>query len=206
MHAYLLVVQNTEYLVQSTELAKKLKAKIMEFSLKKIDDVRSLNSFTSLKINEPTAILINSIEESTSEALNAFLKNLEEPQENLYYILTTSNLSAILPTIVSRCQVIKTINGQSLAVNHQSSADFLKKSVGEKLAFTDKIKDRGEAINFVQEIIFYLHNSLKQAKENYLELAENLKNMNRTLAYLKANGNINLQLTRMVIELNLGYN
>jgi DNA polymerase-3 subunit delta' len=202
MHAYILVGQEINNLqLTINNLAGKLKAKTMEFPLKKIDDVRQLNSFTSLTVSQPTAILINSIEEATTEAMNAFLKNLEEPQENLYYILTTSNLSAILPTIISRCQVIKTMNNLQFTSDNELTERFLKKSVGEKLEYCDKIKDRKEAINFVQELIFYLHNLLQKTKENYLELAENLKNLSRTLNYLKANGNINLQLTRMVINL-----
>jgi DNA polymerase-3 subunit delta' len=202
MHAYLFAGGEISNLKsQISNLTKKLGAKTMEFPLKKIDDVRALNSFTSLKINEPTAILLNSIEEATPEALNAFLKNLEEPQENLYYILTANSLAAILPTIVSRCQVIKPTTYNLQPTTNQLSVDFLKKSVGEKLAYCDKIRDRGEAINFVQELIFYLHDLLKKAKENYGNLAENLKNLSRTLTYLKANGNVNLQLTRMVVNL-----
>jgi DNA polymerase III gamma/tau subunit len=202
MHAYLLIGQTTDNLQLTTEnLAKKLKAKIMEFPLKKIDDVRALNSFTSLAVSQPTAILINSIEEATTEAMNAFLKNLEEPQDNLYYILTTSSLAAVLPTIVSRCEIIKLKNGRNEEIKNGDLEKFFNKSVGEKLAYTDKIKDRGEAINFVQELIFYLHNLLQKTKENYIEIAKNLRNLSRTLTYLKANGNVNLQLTRMIINL-----
>ena len=35
-------------------------------------------------------------------AANSFLKTLEEPVENLYFILVTSDINALLPTIVSR--------------------------------------------------------------------------------------------------------
>ena len=40
----------------------------------------------------------------TPPAANAFLKILEEPPEKSTFILTTSNMNAIIPTIVSRCQ------------------------------------------------------------------------------------------------------
>ena len=133
------------------------------------------------------------------------MKNLEEPQENLYYILTANSLAAVLPTIVSRCQVIKTTyNLQPTTYN--KNENFFQMGLGQKLAYTDKIKDRGEAENFVQELIFELHNLLRTTKENYAVLAQNLQNLSRTLVYLKANGNVNLQLTRMVIDLNFKYN
>ena len=41
------------------------------------------------------------------EAANALLKLLEEPPQNLMLILTTSNIHKILPTIKSRCQMIR---------------------------------------------------------------------------------------------------
>lgn len=43
----------------------------------------------------------------TLEASNALLKNLEDPVPGTIFILTTSNLKAVLPTIISRVRVIK---------------------------------------------------------------------------------------------------
>ena len=39
--------------------------------------------------------------------MNALLKILEEPTEGIYAIFTTKNINRILPTIISRCQVIE---------------------------------------------------------------------------------------------------
>ena len=36
---------------------------------------------------------------------NKLLKILEEPPVNTYFILITSSIHAILPTIISRCQI-----------------------------------------------------------------------------------------------------
>lgn len=47
--------------------------------------------------------IIRDIDNSTAEAQNKLLKVLEEPNSNIYYILTTSNLENVLPTIRSRC-------------------------------------------------------------------------------------------------------
>ncbi|HKI45974.1 MAG TPA: DNA polymerase III subunit delta' C-terminal domain-containing protein [Balneolales bacterium] len=61
-----------------------------------------------LKPNEghKTIIVITNIEKMRKEAGNAFLKLLEEPSENLVFILTTDHIHSLLPTITSRCQII----------------------------------------------------------------------------------------------------
>jgi DNA polymerase-3 subunit delta' len=53
-------------------------------------------------------IIISEIERMRKEASNAFLKMLEEPPEGVMFILTTDNANMLLPTIISRCQLIRT--------------------------------------------------------------------------------------------------
>lgn len=62
-----------------------------------------------LKPNEgrKTVIIMTGIETMRKEAANAFLKLLEEPSEDLIFLLTTGNTEALLPTIISRCQHIQ---------------------------------------------------------------------------------------------------
>jgi len=200
MHAYLLIGNSVQGTAASVEkLAKKLGAKILEFPLVKIGDTRELGKFTALKLTEPTAIIINSIENATAAAQNAFLKNLEEPQENLFYILTSANLAAILPTIISRCQIVKITNNKWQMANKKPE-EFLEKPTGEKLAYCDNIKNRGEAKDFVQEIIFYLHGKLTKSDDKE-KIGKNIEVLTRTLNNLKANGNVNLQLANMAINL-----
>ena len=43
----------------------------------------------------------------TVQAINSILKFLEEPGSEIYAFLTTNNESGILPTIISRCQVLR---------------------------------------------------------------------------------------------------
>jgi DNA polymerase-3 subunit delta' len=52
-------------------------------------------------------IILTGIENMHESASNAFLKVLEEPPEDVLIIMTTDNLNALLPTILSRCQVLK---------------------------------------------------------------------------------------------------
>jgi DNA polymerase-3 subunit delta' len=61
-----------------------------------------------LKPNEGpnNIIIISNIEKMEKPAANAFLKLLEEPSEKLMFLLTSDNVNALLPTIISRCQVV----------------------------------------------------------------------------------------------------
>jgi DNA polymerase-3 subunit delta' len=52
-------------------------------------------------------IIILNIEKMNQEAANAFLKTLEEPQQETVFILTTERIFSLLPTIRSRCQTIR---------------------------------------------------------------------------------------------------
>ncbi|MCX6703958.1 MAG: hypothetical protein NTZ07_00750 [Candidatus Woesebacteria bacterium] len=213
MHAYLLIGQGiTSFQVPLSNLAKKLNAKVMEFPLVKIDDVRSLNNLIRLSFDTPTLIICQNIHQAGEEALNAFLKNLEEPQPNIYFALTAPSTRKVLPTIVSRCQVIR-IKNYDLGIKNGEGEQFLKMSTGEKLAYIDKIsktspggvKDREKAIEFAENLInFYhtaIHSDLNQEVGPLDTLARNAKTATATLNNLKANGNVSLHLTNMVISL-----
>jgi len=118
MHAYLIVGANDQDLkVKINELTTKLGAVKMLFRLQKIEDARELKNLVKFSFSEKTALILENIDSSTVECLNAFLKNLEEPNKNIIYVLTARNLGNVLPTIVSRCQIIR-INGQKLTVNN----------------------------------------------------------------------------------------
>ena len=196
MHAFLLIgADQQEVLSQSLNLAKKLKAKILPFPLAKIEDVRALKSFTALTVSEPTVIYIDSIEKGTEEAQNAFLKNLEEPQPNLFYVLTAVNPASVLPTILSRCEVIR--------LTDNTKASIKKVKLKPTLSDIDKIKDRGEAKAFVQNLINILHSDLLENPENPTKTANNLKVSLKALQNLEANGNVGLQLANLVINLTL---
>lgn len=74
-----------------------------------IDRIRELRRVTALKPLEGQGcvVIIAEVEKMTTEAANALLKILEEPPQGMTMILTTSNINALLPTIVSRCQEIR---------------------------------------------------------------------------------------------------
>ncbi len=49
--------------------------------------------------------VLKNVNNSTTEAMNSLLKFMEEPPQSTYAILTTKNISSVLPTIKSRCQI-----------------------------------------------------------------------------------------------------
>jgi len=72
----------------------------------KIDQIREAKkkvTYSSTSHGKNVIIIMNA-EEMTNEAANAFLKTLEEPNENTVIILTTSRKELLLQTILSRTQ------------------------------------------------------------------------------------------------------
>lgn len=199
MHAFLIIGHPKFTQRKVEELIENLRLKTFNYTIKKIEDVRSLNNFTSLTLDEPTAIVVQSVEEATDEALNAFLKNLEEPQENLYFILTSGNVHSVLATIVSRCQVIRA--GGASSVSDERTDDFIGLSTPEKFLYVDKMRKRDEAVSFLEESILTYHQKLQSSDANYSLLAKYLTVFGQTLNAVQGNGNINLQLTNMVLGL-----
>ncbi len=75
----------------------------------RIDQVRALQH--TLALSPYTAkyriALLPNFQRATEEASNALLKTLEEPPDKVILLLTADTLENLLPTIVSRCEVIR---------------------------------------------------------------------------------------------------
>ncbi len=75
----------------------------------KIDQVREIQSRLALAPYQGryrVAIFLR-FEEATAGASNALLKTLEEPPERVILILTAESGESLLPTIVSRCELLR---------------------------------------------------------------------------------------------------
>lgn len=75
----------------------------------KIDQIRTLQRDVSYKVYEGKrkVYILDHAEALGAEAANALLKTLEEPPSDAVLILLTTNVYALLPTIISRCQLIR---------------------------------------------------------------------------------------------------
>ncbi len=74
----------------------------------KVDQIRALRAKLSLSPYEGDRriALIVGFHQATEQAANALLKTLEEPPPDVVLILTSLSAESLLPTIVSRCEVI----------------------------------------------------------------------------------------------------
>jgi len=74
----------------------------------KIEQIRELRREINLKPFESRKkiYIIDNSEEMTDEASNCLLKTIEEPPDYAIIILICQNIKSILPTIISRCQLI----------------------------------------------------------------------------------------------------
>ncbi len=74
----------------------------------KISQVRNIQLDIVIKPHKKYKIyVIDQAEKMTTEAQNALLKTLEEPPQYAIIIIVTNNKEGILPTIKSRCELIK---------------------------------------------------------------------------------------------------
>ncbi|MEL7834974.1 ATP-binding protein [Fodinibius sp. Rm-B-1B1-1] len=129
---------------------------------------------------QKTVVIMTGIENMKKEAANSFLKLLEEPAEDLIFLLTTDHTEALLPTIISRCQHIqlsplKTDEIKRALIEHddvpENEASYLARVSGGNYAMTrffdvDTLKSTREAI------IEYLRYAYMQDAVNITETAQ----------------------------------
>lgn len=73
-----------------------------------IEKVRELKAQLNLTSQgKYKIVVIQNIERLSIPSQNALLKILEEPPEDVYFILTTRDYKALMETVVSRCRVVK---------------------------------------------------------------------------------------------------
>ena len=80
-----------------------------ESKIKKGDVAKIIQSFDKTALEEKGIMIyvLHLVETMTPVAVNSLLKFLEEPGKNVFAFLTTENESKILPTIISRTQVLR---------------------------------------------------------------------------------------------------
>ncbi len=107
-----------------------------EINVEKIRAIKDFVNQTSA-ISNDKFIIIDSACELNKSASNALLKILEEPQKNNFLILIGHNINRVLPTIRSRCQLLK--------INDLSRDDFAK-IVKNDVDFLAEICDNSPAV------------------------------------------------------------
>lgn len=113
-------------------------------------DLQKEFKLKSLLANKKVYI-INEVEKLNESASNSLLKFLEEPNDNIIAILVADNIHQLLPTIISRCQILS-----------------LKKNQKEINSLINQLSVKIEDIERMKTIMFKFVNELEDQKEKTL--------------------------------------
>ncbi len=124
-----------------------------EGGLVRLEQIRGLQSalaFSPLVAKRRVCIIFDA-HDMNAEAANALLKTLEEPPDRSYLFLTAGSVAGLLPTIVSRCQVVSCSQSDEETVRELErdgtcSTDNIRMAIAMALGDTDtarRILDAG---------------------------------------------------------------
>lgn len=120
-----------------------------------ITDLKTDFSMKSLD-NKRQVYILKDAETLNKNAANSILKFLEEPEGNVIAIILCDKVSNVIPTIVSRCQVISLINDDNVyegvfaniynSENELGFEAFMKEKTKEFLTFYNDFETNGISI------------------------------------------------------------
>jgi len=196
---------------------------ILDSEIEKIkkDEIKALlkNLSTTSQFNESKVYIINKCENLNKETNNALLKTLEEPQNNIYAFLITTNIDSIIPTISSRCQkLFISSETQSDEENEEIriiAEEFIEsiekeniKTIVKNNKFYSIINDRKQLNDILKYLLIKYKKMLDDIIYNKNECEYNVENIskkiliiNDNLNRLKGNLNKNLCIDRFIIEI-----
>ncbi len=145
-------------------------------------------SYTS-QIDGPRVYIINDVDTMNVSSANSLLKFIEEPEQDLYGILLTTNSKKILPTILSRCQLIKLSELDSNFIRielinegleHENAAilSLLTKDVDEAKRLSDDIK----VIKMIESFKDFFNLETEIDKVSYFEALKKTLGFSRDIA------------------------
>jgi hypothetical protein len=154
-----------------------------------IEDIKQMQKKLFLKpIKSPTkAVIIEDAQLLTPEAQNALLKVLEEPPARTLILLCTNSRETLLPTILSRCQIIELeteplkLKEKELTELQAFIAALPNLSVGEKLKQAEKLgKDKDKAMIWIEKLILVIREQTISVILGSETIPEPLTNPNKT--------------------------
>ena len=171
-----------------------------------IDTVRDIKKFLQNKPYENThkIIFINSSHLLTPQAQNSLLKTLEEPPDNSLIFLITTNIDKLLPTVISRCQIIKDNQTPLTKTPKENLFIEVEKNLknlnpGQKITLAGKFAyPKTKAKSFCKDSIHHLKSLLKESPTN--KTATNLKLAHSTLLRLENNIDPKLSLEHFFLH------
>lgn len=168
-----------------------------------LDNLQIEFSKKSVEANKKVYI-INNAESLNVQASNSILKFIEEPEDGIIAILITNNIYQLLPTIVSRCQIISLAKNKTKKELDEPEKEklniidnfvkYLEQNKLDTLLFTQKLWhnnfiDRKEYINGFELLLLYykdiLNYKLNRNLELYTNYIENIKIISENNTYNK---------------------
>lgn len=150
MHAYILVT--------TTPIDAKTIPTVLQIATAPSDMIELFPAETSIGVAETRTFLeqirlspsagnirlgiIRSAEKLTPEAQNALLKTLEEPPPRVALVLETSNITSLLPTVLSRCHILRMdsrVTEQQTTISNPNILSLLTLGIGARLAACDSL-------------------------------------------------------------------
>ncbi len=169
-----------------------------------IEQIRELGNLTRGKQSTDFIIVVENANQMTEQAANAFLKSLEQPNDNLHYLFLVTNAATLLPTVKSRAQNYYISSKRKLTdppeIDEKSKTaarEFISANQKQLAAIADKIAKlkegkREAALKLVEDSIELTYKSYFITGNE--KLLQKLDKLNKTHEALSANGNIRLQL------------
>ncbi|MCR4562929.1 MAG: DNA polymerase III subunit gamma/tau [Bacilli bacterium] len=109
--------------------------------------------------------IIDEVHMMTQGAFNALLKTLEEPPENVIFILCTTEPFKILPTILSRCQRFdfsrvspEDMSKKLVEILHKEGAEFDQDGVNAVVSLADG--GMRDSLSILDQVLAYSNNKL----------------------------------------------
>ena len=135
-----------------------------------VDDSNKISaeSFVKPIFADKKVFVIYNFDKSTEEAQNKLLKIFEEPNENVYYLLSTTCIEKVLPTIRSRCFKIYLNNLQREDLESEISAkcdrdlvlELAKNNLGKAIELSTN-----KNLEEVFELAFSILKDMKTSKQ-----------------------------------------
>ena len=97
-----------------------------------VDSMRRLYDEVRVKLPGKRIFIIDYAERMTNQAQNAFLKLLEEPGDDVHYIIASHSTSKLLPTILSRIQTVQirpiTLHQSNILLDNKNVTEAVRRA------------------------------------------------------------------------------
>jgi hypothetical protein len=209
MNTYIIISSNINFINQKIALLKEnFNVQTTNFNEIKsekpigIEEVRNIHKLYKLKPYNGgnRLVVIYDIDKSTIEAQNALLKILEEPPISNFIILTSKSKEQVLPTILSRCQILEDpVKFLSLDKNDYDKYKYIfckisQAKIGERIKLVnDLVTTREETLrllsflsNFLETLLFTKDSSISFS---YIEITQTIDKIIKAIRLIE--GNIN---------------